>query len=528
MRKITVNIDDTSLSFKYRTNKPVQQNLLNTNVISNNELIFSDEYLQSNVKIVGLFLDDLAKEKNISNVIVSSGELCELIFPILEKMKVISCLTISNDENISYKLCEAIAKSKNIKKLNCYGIPTFMMELLDKNEVIVEARNEVLFTSNFMAENDLTSFSKMYYKQSVRINHIFGKNDLEDFKVFLDINKYLKTIHFEQYSLDNIKLISQVLMNARKKKISLQIHDDLNDGKQITELREINKNLKKNKLILSLVYSQDYIEKNYLQQIIFTTLKVCAFIIFSIVAAVFGYVLFNNYSSQKKVDDIKENIKAVLDDTSEENSSNTNESDENTDNINDNSNNEKIKFVKSYDKLLSLNEDTVGWLTVNNTNIDYPVVKSTDNSYYLEHNFYKEKDYSGWVFMDYRNSIDSLNDNTIIYAHNRYSSGVMFGTLTETTKKDWYTNESNLYITFDTLYETHKWKIFSIYAIDVTSDYLFTYFKDDNDRLEFYNMLKNRSDYEFDTNVTANDKILTLSTCLDNDRRLVVHAVLQT
>ena len=129
--------------------------------------------------------------------------------------------------------------------------------------------------------------------------------------------------------------------------------------------------------------------------------------------------------------------------------------------------------------------------------------------------------------MDYRNSIDTLDDNTIIYAHNRYTSGVMFGTLTNTRKKSWYTNESNLYITFNTLNENHKWKVFSIYSINVTSDYLVTNFVDSKERMKFYNMLKRRSNAKLDTEVKEDSKILTLSTCLDNDKRLVVHAVLQ-
>ena len=61
MKKITITIKDNALEFKYRTNKPVGENLLNTNVISNNEVIFSDEYLEENYKIVGYFIADLDK-----------------------------------------------------------------------------------------------------------------------------------------------------------------------------------------------------------------------------------------------------------------------------------------------------------------------------------------------------------------------------------------------------------------------------------------------------------------------------------
>ena len=128
--------------------------------------------------------------------------------------------------------------------------------------------------------------------------------------------------------------------------------------------------------------------------------------------------------------------------------------------------------------------------------------------------------------MDYRNGDQELDSNTIIYGHNRYYSGVMFGTLNNVTKKRWLNNESNHYITFNTMYQSMTWKVFSIYSIDVTSDYLYINFENDETYQNFINLIKGRSNYQFNTEVTTKDKILTLSTCLDNDKRLVVHAVL--
>ena len=85
MKKIVIEISDKSLSFKYRTNKPVPNNLLNTNVISNNELVFSADYINDNSKIVGMFINDLAKEKEIDTAIVSLNEIAELIIPLLKR-----------------------------------------------------------------------------------------------------------------------------------------------------------------------------------------------------------------------------------------------------------------------------------------------------------------------------------------------------------------------------------------------------------------------------------------------------------
>ncbi len=513
MKKITVTIKDNSLIFKYRTNKPVQPNLLNTNVISNNELVFSDEYLIANDKIVSLFLCDLVKEKEIEEVVVSNNELGELIIGLLKKLPTINLFTITDNVNLSYELCEKIAKSKNIKKLNCYSIPQFMVENLDKYDVIVDSRNEILFTSNFMATNNFVSFSKMYYKNSIRISNILTNEDIQDIKIFCTINKYLRVIHLETYSLDALKTIIKILKDEKKKNVCIEIHEDIDNPDDILVLKNINKELKDYKLRISLVYSEDYLKSNYLRQVIFTTLKICALIIFAIVGSVLGYVAYNNYTSELKYKETMEEFRHLM--SQDTSSGNTNiETDEN-------------QMINNYDVLFELNNDMVGWLTINGTKIDYPVLQTTDNSFYLNHNFYKEEDYDGWVFMDYRNDPVEYDDNTILYAHNRYTSGVMFGSLPSIRKDKWHEDKGNYVLTFNSLYGKQSWQIFSYYSIKVTNDYLRTRFKDDTEHQEFIDMITKRSLKDFDVEVTPNDKILTLSTCLNTSNgRFVVHAKL--
>ena len=524
MKKIAVIIKENSLYFKYRIKKLTEPNLLNTNVISNNELVFSDEYINENKKIVSMFIADLVKEQGAKTLVVSNNELALLVLDILDKVDTIDCLRIEEDDNLTYALCEKIIANKKIKKLECFAIAQFMLELLDQNDIKVDSRNEVLFTSKFMAENDLLSYSKMYYKNSVSFGAIITDEDMNDFKNFCNINRYLRSIHFDKASLSNIKLVVEALRELHKKNISIQIHEDVDDLDEIADLRAYNKELKtkykKDKIRIQLAYSEDYIDKNYASQITFTTLKICAVLIFAIVGVSLTIVTINDYRSNKKNAEMQESIKALLEPEVDEEGIPVPEEE-----VVDE---EGRKIINSYNKLLEVNSDTVGWLKVKGTNIDYPVVKTTDDLYYLKRNFYKDKDNNGWVFMDYRNSIDELDDNTIIFAHNRYMNGVMFGTLERVKEEKYYTKESNLIITFNTLYEEHRWKIFSFYSIDVTNDYLVNIFLDDEVKQKeaFFKMLKDRSEVELSTQVTKDDKILTLSTCLDNNQRFVVHAVL--
>ena len=126
----------------------------------------------------------------------------------------------------------------------------------------------------------------------------------------------------------------------------------------------------------------------------------------------------------------------------------------------------KMPFYQTdFSNLIAKNSDTVAFIHVNNTLINYPVVKTNDNSYYLNHSFDKKKNTAGWIFMDYRNSIDELSDNTIIYGHRRLD-GTMFGTLKNILLPFWQSNKDNYVIFISTLKENYLFQIFSVYVIE--------------------------------------------------------------
>ncbi len=175
--------------------------------------------------------------------------------------------------------------------------------------------------------------------------------------------------------------------------------------------------------------------------------------------------------------------------------------------------------------LKNINSDTVGYIKVNNTNINYPVVQTTNNTYYLSHTFDKTENKAGWVFMDYRNHNETFDANTILYAHGRLDN-TMFGSLRKVVKEEWYTNPENYIIQYSNDYYSTKWQVFSIYKVRETDDYIKTNFNSNNEYQEFINLIKNRSIYNFNTDITINDKILTLSSCYNDDYRMVLHAKL--
>lgn len=187
-------------------------------------------------------------------------------------------------------------------------------------------------------------------------------------------------------------------------------------------------------------------------------------------------------------------------------------------------NNEDSNIIIDFDKLRETNTDVVGWIRVNNTNIDYPVVQSNDNSFYLSHSFDKEYNAAGWPFMDYRVNLEETNRNITIYGHNR-RDGSMFGSLKNILEPEWYEKEENLQVTFITEKGTQIYQVFSIYQIEKETYYTNNSFSNDEEYINFLNELESRSEVDFNIELDKQDEILTLSTCAnDNNYRVVLHA----
>lgn len=207
---------------------------------------------------------------------------------------------------------------------------------------------------------------------------------------------------------------------------------------------------------------------------------------------------------------------------------------ENTEIINppDDKDNDYWNYIKmnmlsvNFNELKKKNKDTVGWIKVEGTNINYPVVQTSNNDYYLNHSYDKTNNKAGWVFADYRNNLNTFDKNTIIYAHGRVDT-TMFGSLKNILQSSWYNNKNNHIIKFSTAKENTLWQVFSVYTIPAESYYITTKFPSDEDFTKFVNILKDRSKANFSAIPTKNDKILTLSTCKDSKgNRVVMHAKL--
>jgi sortase B len=185
------------------------------------------------------------------------------------------------------------------------------------------------------------------------------------------------------------------------------------------------------------------------------------------------------------------------------------------------------KVNPKFTELLKMNEDVAGWIKIDGTKIDYPVVQGEDNDFYLHNDVNKKKNVAGSIFMDYRNKVDGFNRNIILYGHDMKNK-TMFADLVGYESRWNFENQAT--IEFDTIYGDGKWVIFSAYMSDPSFDYIKTDFASDEEYQAFLDAVKEKSLHHSDVKVTTQDTIITLSTCSSafDNARFVVHAKLQT
>lgn len=180
-------------------------------------------------------------------------------------------------------------------------------------------------------------------------------------------------------------------------------------------------------------------------------------------------------------------------------------------------------YQERFAPLLEINSDVVGWISIENTGIDYPVVKSNDNDYYLNHNVEKKRSARGSIFMDYRNA--DLNDDlhTVIYGH-YMKDGSMFGELSKYKDAAYYQGHDR--IIFEGIEEPAEYQIFSVYIYSPEDQFFEYEFADEQQYHAYLDKITKKSRYDTGITVTPDDQLLTLVTCTYEvtDARLIIHA----
>lgn len=190
----------------------------------------------------------------------------------------------------------------------------------------------------------------------------------------------------------------------------------------------------------------------------------------------------------------------------------------------------ELEVLEEYQTLYNKNKKLIGWLKIDDTIIDYPVMQTANNEYYLDHNFNQEYDKNGSLFLDKDCDVVRRNTNLIIYGHHM-KSGKMFGNLNSYSSEEY--GKKHSLIRFDTIYEKGTYEVMYVFRSRI--------YNEDEVVFKYYQFLDAASEAEFnsnmqemaalslyDTGVTASygDELLTLSTCdsSETDGRFVVVA----
>lgn len=174
-------------------------------------------------------------------------------------------------------------------------------------------------------------------------------------------------------------------------------------------------------------------------------------------------------------------------------------------------------FDVDFAALQGVNPDVVGWIYIEAlAGISYPVVQGEDNEEYLHTTYENNYNFAGTIFIDYENSRDFSDCNTLVYGHNM-KNGSMFGQLKKFSE-DQTTYEKSKYFWIFTPEKDYRYEIISAYTTGVNSD-TYTLFKGPGDEFqEYLDTIKGYSEIETDdTELTIKDRIVTLSTCTGND-----------
>ncbi len=535
---IVITLDGNTLVFNYRTISDEEKNFVNKNSFYKDSLFYTLKYYKNNKKHVYNTI-----EVNTNNLYVSTMRISRLVtfkyaFILFEGLK-LSSLILDFLSTIDIEDYELFLTSKSLKNIDCYFMPSTYVNKFSEKGVKVTMFTTKKLSNRFMADQNVLTEDSLYYKKTVNINEDYA-GLIDDITEFLKINYKLKAIHLYVFSKELIDSIIDLIKHDESRNVVVFLHQGYDKGNFIVNnfpwLKEISEKCKEDYTCeFRIIYSSSFLKNNLFKQLTFNNLKLisilCVYVSVVCIMLIKSYEYIEKMSINNLSSDLINDSYAIPDDYEDEDGEGVYVVDrlEEKDEIS-NMTKEEVKsrynFDRSFTKLKKINKETVGYLVVNNTEISYPVVQHSDNSYYLKRDFYKRSTSMGWIYLDYRNNLKEVDDNNIIYGHSMLN-GTMFGTLKKVLSSAWRKEEGNMIITLDTEQKTLRFKIFSAYKVDYTTDYLRTNFDNKKEKEAFIKLIRGRSSFKTSTKVGASDKILTLSTCTgSNNKRLVVHAVL--
>lgn len=268
------------------------------------------------------------------------------------------------------------------------------------------------------------------------------------------------------------------------------------------------------------------------QSAMFKFLGIACVVLSLICILFYGISIFRERSATKKLEEVQQqkNISQALDWYADRIRRETEESQTNVQQAEpaETETEKPLEVLPEYTSMHNQYPQLAGWIYIQDTMVDLPVMQTTDNAYYLDKNIDGAKDVNGTLFMDCRNDFTKPGTNLIIYGHNM-KSGAMFGGLKQYLDEDYLSAHDR--IQFDTIYEKQNYRIVAVCLSDVGGEGAYRYYnyieaESDEDFAAFLENVRNCAVYDRTQDVTKSDSLLTLSTCNNyvEDGRLFILA----
>lgn len=222
-----------------------------------------------------------------------------------------------------------------------------------------------------------------------------------------------------------------------------------------------------------------------------------------------GRDIFNYVMDGYRAQHIKKELQHIYEATKNEQAAHVKQTDD------------KNKLAANLEKLKEVNNNIQGWIHIEGTEIDYPILQGNDNDYYLTHDIYHRDSNRGAIFLDYRYNIDA--EQIVIYGHHM-KDHTMFGSLKNYVDYDFY--NQNKFIDVQLGDEIIKWEICSVYVYQSHDNFFKYSFDNIDDKHAYYKLITEKGIYKTNAIIQSNEQLLTLVTCYytSDDARLIIHA----
>lgn len=462
---ISIRVENKMLIFDYAEDIEIL-NINNTNIIDVDSLSFSMEYIRNNPILIKHFLSILVLKYHVEDVLFKVNDLAKDFLPLIDDLKVRE-VTLLENKAINYDIYKLLSETENISIINVYLMQPYMFDALtNRFNKLVRTKVVLELESSLAKDNKFLSYSDIYYKKNLYIKKLFKRQDYIDLDDFLNVNRHLENIYIYKFDLDMLNELVHLIKKYNKRNINIIFSYHKNyELKRINNFKEQNKALYMNRDIhidykYNISSPKDYYKRSYLKNIfqVFMLLFISLLLLLILV-----YVARNALDKKKTIDTLNS-----------------------LDSIKDN-----------YLALKGVNNDYIGWLNVEGTNLNAPVLKYR-SGYYNERNFYKTNNFYGWI-----TSMSIAGDELVTVS----LDSVLAEGLKDTLNKDWYTLNKNHIIKYKKeLEETYE--IVSLY---------------ESNSLAFTrgDILSN-SIYNFKTSFNEKDNLLTIRAC--SNKCIFIHS----